>query len=67
VVLNFVFRSHQQLNDFWEHWMDGKKGWFQNLPLETLVFVSGLSLMLARAYIIIEAFSRHSPVAGSAV
>ena len=56
VVLNFIVSSHQPLNDFWEHWMDGKKGWFQNLSLGSLVFICGFSLMLARAYIVIEAF-----------
>lgn len=65
VILNFVVSSYQPLNDFWEHWMDGKKGWAQNITLGSLVFICGLSLMLARAYIVVEAFAsiRELPVA----
>lgn len=56
VVLNFVVSSTPWLNDFWEKWMDGEKKWWHNVILGTLVFVCGLSLMIARAYIVIEAF-----------
>ncbi len=56
VVLNFVVSNYQPLNDFWEHWMDGQKGRIHNLSLGSLVFTCGFSLMLARAYIVVEAF-----------
>ena len=39
VILNYVVSSYQPLNDFWEHWMDGKKGWFHNITLGSLVFI----------------------------
>ena len=56
VVLNYIVASYTPLNEFWESWMDGKKRWWHNIILGTLVFVCGLSLVLARAYIVIEAF-----------
>ena len=44
--------------------MDGKKSWAESLVLGVVVFVCGLSLMLARVYIILEAFCslRELPV-----
>jgi len=64
IVLNFIVSRSPFLNDFWEHWMDGKKSWAESLVLGVVVFVCGLSLMLARVYIILEAFCslRELPV-----
>ena len=56
VVLNFIVSSTPWLNEFWEKWMDGEKKWWHNVILGTLVFVCGLSLMVARTYIVVEAF-----------
>lgn len=56
VVLNYTVRSYKRLNDFWEKWMDGEKSWLQNVTLGTTVVICGFSLMLARAYIVVEAF-----------
>ena len=56
VLLNYIVSSYPPLNEFWEKWMDGAKGWWQNLLLGGLVFVCGLTLMLARAFIVVEAF-----------
>ncbi|KAI4869476.1 hypothetical protein F4820DRAFT_455816 [Hypoxylon rubiginosum] len=46
VALNFAF---------WEHWMDGRKTWWQNLGLGAVVFLCGLGLVLARTFIVVEA------------
>lgn len=56
VVLNLLVAKYQRLNDFWEHWMDGKKSWWQSFALGTVVGVCGVSLFLARFYIVLEAF-----------
>jgi hypothetical protein len=56
VVLNYTVKSYKRLNEFWEKWMDGEKGWLQNVTLGTVVVMCGFSLMLARANIVIEAF-----------
>ena len=56
VILNFAVSRYGRLNDFWERWMDGDKSWYHNIILGSLVFVCGFSLMLARAYIVVEAF-----------
>jgi len=37
-------------------WMDGEKKWWQNVIPVTLIFICGLSLMVARAYIVMEPF-----------
>ncbi|KAK0647089.1 hypothetical protein B0T16DRAFT_328254 [Cercophora newfieldiana] len=56
VVLNLLVANNKRLNDFWEHWMDGKKKLWQSLSLGFVVFVCGFSLFLARFYIVLEAF-----------
>lgn len=56
ICLCTIVRKNNRLNDFWERWMDGEKGWFQNITLGTLVFVCGASLVVARLYIVVEAF-----------
>lgn len=56
VMLNTMVRRYRRLNDFWERWMEGEKGWFQNITLGTVVFICGCSLVIARAYIVVEAF-----------
>jgi hypothetical protein len=56
VVLNLLVARSRRLNDFWERWMDGEKRWWQNFGLGVVVFVCGFSLVLARFYIVLEAF-----------
>lgn len=56
VTLNLLVANNRKLNDFWEHWMDGKKKWWQSFGLGLVVFVCGFSLFLARFYIVLEAF-----------
>ncbi|CAJ2506397.1 Uu.00g005270.m01.CDS01 [Anthostomella pinea] len=55
VVLNFIVARVPALNQFWEHWMGGKKTWWQSFSLGINVFVCGLSLVLAHMFIVIEA------------
>ena len=55
-MLNFLVARYRPLNDFWEHWMDGEKTWFESITLGAIVFVCGFSLILARVYIVVEAF-----------
>jgi len=64
VILNLLVARYRKLNDFWEHWMDGKKSWWQNFGIGVLVFICGFSLVLARFYIVLEAFLsiREMPV-----
>ncbi|KAK7972231.1 hypothetical protein PG988_006365 [Apiospora saccharicola] len=56
VVLNFVVARYPRLNEFWELWADGEKTWLESVGLGLVVFVCGLSLVLARMYIVLEAF-----------
>ncbi|KLU86092.1 hypothetical protein MAPG_05111 [Magnaporthiopsis poae ATCC 64411] len=56
VMLNFLVTRFRRLNQFWEHWMDGKKPLWQSFLLGTVVFICGFSLVLARGFIVIEAF-----------
>ena len=56
IVLNYLAQSFGPLNTFWEKWMDGGGRWWQNFLIGIPVFVCGLSLVLARAFIVIEAF-----------
>lgn len=56
VVLNFIVARVKRLNDFWERWMDGEKGVVQSAILSVIVFVCGFSLVLARWFVVIEAF-----------
>ena len=64
VVLNYIVSSSPALNEFSERWMDGEKTWFYNVSLGALVFVCGFSLILTRAFIVVEAFIsiRNLPV-----
>lgn len=64
VVLNFLVARFRGLNQFWEHWMDGKKPFWQSLLLGAVVFLCGLGLVLARVFIVVEAFIsiREMPV-----
>ena len=56
IVLNYLAQSFHPLNVFWEKWMDGGGRWWQNLLTGIPVLVCGTSLILARAFIVIEAF-----------
>lgn len=56
IVLNYLAQSIGPLNAFWENWMDGGGRWWQNLLIGIPVLVCGVSLILARAFIVIEAF-----------
>ena len=56
IVLNYLAQSFGPLNAFWEKWMDGGGRWWQNLLIGIPVLVCGVSLILARAFIVIEAF-----------
>ncbi|KAL8372196.1 hypothetical protein RB595_001813 [Gaeumannomyces hyphopodioides] len=56
VMLNFLVARFRRLNQFWEHWMDGKKPLWQSLLLGAVVFICGLGLVLARVFIVVEAF-----------
>lgn len=56
IVLNYITVSCKRLNAFWDNWMDGGGRWWQNIIIGTPVFVCGLSLVLARIFIVVEAF-----------
>lgn len=56
IVLNYLAQSFGPLNAFWEKWMDGGGRWWQNLLIGIPVVVCGVSLILARLFIVIEAF-----------
>ena len=56
IVLNYLAQSFGPLNAFWEKWMDGGGRWWQNFLIGVPVLVCGVSLVLARAFIVIEAF-----------
>ncbi|TLD19621.1 hypothetical protein PspLS_09357 [Pyricularia sp. CBS 133598] len=56
VVLNFAVSRIPKLNEFWEHWMDGKRSLGQSISLGIVVFICGLSLVFARVFIVVEAF-----------
>ena len=56
IVLNYVAQAYGRLNTFWERWMDGGGRWWQNIFIGVPVFLCGLSLVLARAFIVVEAF-----------
>lgn len=56
IVLNYFAQSFGPLNAFWEKWMDGGGRWWQNLLIGVPVIVCGVSLVLARAFIVVEAF-----------
>ena len=56
VVLNYGAQAYRPFNAFWEKWMDGGGRWWQNILISVPVIVCGFSLILARAFIVIEAF-----------
>ncbi|KAF2150490.1 hypothetical protein K461DRAFT_287323 [Myriangium duriaei CBS 260.36] len=56
VVLNYLVLRSKRLNEFWERWMDGEKALLQSVGLALLVFICGFSLILARVFIVVEAF-----------
>ncbi|UNI21782.1 hypothetical protein JDV02_007738 [Purpureocillium takamizusanense] len=56
VVLNSAVARWPALNAFWEKWMDGEKSLAQSIGLGVIVFTCGFSLMLARMYVVVEAF-----------
>lgn len=56
IVLNYVAQAYGPLNAFWERWMDGGGRRWQNGLIGVPVVVCGLSLVFARAFIVIEAF-----------
>ncbi|KAI1325449.1 hypothetical protein F5Y16DRAFT_264878 [Xylariaceae sp. FL0255] len=56
VILNFSVTRSPKLNEFWEKWMDGEKTWFESFGLGLVVFTCGFSLILARLYVVVEAF-----------
>ena len=56
VLVNYLVSSQPGLNDFWEKWMSGEKSWWHNILLGSLVFICGLSLVIARVYLVVEAF-----------
>lgn len=56
IVLNYVAQAYGPLNSFWEKWMDGGGRRWQNGLIGVPVVVCGLSLVFARAFIVIEAF-----------
>ena len=56
IILNYLTQAYPPLNAFWDSWMDGGGKWWQNILIGVPVFVCGLSLVLARAFIVLEAF-----------
>lgn len=57
VLLNGIVSRSRRLNTFWENWMDGKKSWVSDIFLGSLVCACGLAFILARAFIVVEAFA----------
>lgn len=55
IILNYITQAYRPLNEFWERWMDGKASWYFNVVIGFLVFLCGLSFILARLYIVVEA------------
>ena len=55
-MLNYIAQAYSPLSAFWERWKDGGGRWWQNIIIGVSVFLCGLSLVLARAFIVIEAF-----------
>ena len=56
IILNYLTQAYQPLNNFWDSWMDGGGKWWQNIMIGVPVIICGLSLVLARAFIVVEAF-----------
>lgn len=55
VTLNFLVSRWPKWNEFWDSWVDGKKMWWHNVLIGTLVVVCGFAFLAARAYIVTEA------------
>ena len=56
IVLNFGARSLPRVNAYWDRWQDGKAPWWQYVIIGPTVVVCGSSFLLARAFIVVEAF-----------
>ena len=67
IVLNGVAQVWQPLNMYWEGWMEGKGQWWDNVLIGTTATVCGVSFLLARGCLIVEAFIsiRQPPAAAS--
>lgn len=56
IILNWAAAAYPRLNDFWERWMDGKKGRIWGVLLGFVVLVCGVSFCAARVFLVLEAF-----------
>ncbi|KAJ6783817.1 hypothetical protein PWT90_06123 [Aphanocladium album] len=56
VILNSAVSKWARLNNFWEKWMDGEKSWAETILLGALVVLCGSGFILARMYLVVEAF-----------
>ena len=56
ILLNYVAQAYGPLNAFWEKWMDGGGRRWQNVIISAPVILCGVSLLFARAFIVVEAF-----------
>ena len=56
IILNYLTQAYQPLNNFWDSWMDGGGTWWQNIIIGVPVIICGLSLVFARAFVVVEAF-----------
>ena len=57
IVLNSATRAYAPLNKFWEAFVHGGGRWWQNAILGGLVVVCGSSFVLARGFVVVEAFA----------
>ena len=64
IALNYLTQSYQPLNSFWDSWMDEGGKWWQNIIIGVPVIICGLSLVLVRVSVVVEAFvsMRELPV-----
>lgn len=56
VLLNSAVSRWARLNSFWEKWMDGEKSRLGTVALAAVVVLCGSSFVLARMYVVMEAF-----------
>ena len=56
IVLNGVAQMWQPLNAYWEGWMEGKCHWWDNVLIGATATVCGVSFLLARGFLVVEAF-----------
>lgn len=56
IILNYLTQAYQPLNNFWDSWMDGGGTWWQNIIIGVPVIICRLSLVFARAFVVVEAF-----------